>query len=461
MWHIETPSLEWDVLRGHMSGEDIPTAFDLSSIWNLSDQELLSKVEAVLRVKLSEYSSIVMLNRLFWEALKYLKEELFYTDKEIGKMKETIFHTSDDVIQFLRKTKTHRGMMYCVITKVSQAIHNSYSQFNQRVKIVKEKTEWVIQDKLLLPLRVEKINQDEIRGTEFIEEGNGKIMKIPYKIKRRIKSDASSTSKEIRDPKCFTIDKASDLYGMTFEVYSKDHILPLMQYISGFVFKKADFEVKNDKGMFTQDEIEDSLLLRDEFKAKILQWTKKRDKPESGDVQDIKLVSPLEKGKEIENMSLEIKFVLEENRNEEGLNMHGVYNYMKKISERIRLEWYVDHQYLEKVAEKFLENLENILHENSLRPEKDGDTALPYKEELFRALRDDQNAIPKNVRLRRNQHVISNIDKYLHEGLVSYFKSRFIPVYRGESQRQVYYTNKRALKMSKGWLGVKLTPLSL
>ncbi len=454
------PSLEWDVLRGHVTGEDIPTAFDLSNIWNLNDTELLKKVETVLWVSLSEQSSIDMLNRLFWEAIKYLKEELFYTDKEIGKIKETIFFSSDDVLNFLRKTKTSRGIINCVITKVSQAIYNSYSEFNMRVKTVKEKTQWVIEWKLLLPLRVEKINQDEIRGTEFIEEGNGKIMKIPYKIKRRIKSDASSTSKEIRDPKYFTIDKASDLYGMTFEVYSKDHILPLMQYISWFVFKRSDFEIKNDKGMFTQDEITHSLIIRDEFKTKILKGTKKRDKPESGDVQDIKLVSPFEKWKEIENLSLEIKFVLAENRNEEGLNMHGVYNYMKKISERIRLEWYVDHKYLELIARMFLENLENILYENSLRDEKEWDSILPYKEELFRALKDTENAIPKGVRLTRNKHVISNIDKYLLEGLVVYFKSRFIAVHRGDFKNHIYYTNKRALKMSEWGLWVKMTPLS-
>jgi len=42
-------------------------------------------------------------------------------------------------------------------------------------------------------------------------------------------------------------------------------------------------------------------------------------------VVDIKLVTPKDKGDEISNLSLEIKFIVSENQNENGLNMHGIY----------------------------------------------------------------------------------------------------------------------------------------
>jgi len=73
------------------------------------------------------------------------------------------------------------------------------------------------------------------------------MRKIHFKITKRLKSNNSLVSKEIRDPKYYTSDRNSDLYGATFEVEKKEDILPLMQVVAGVVFKKGDFIVKNDK----------------------------------------------------------------------------------------------------------------------------------------------------------------------------------------------------------------------
>ena len=44
------------------------------------------------------------------------------------------------------------------------------------------------------------------------------MRKIHFKITKRLKSNNSLVSKEIRDPKYYTSDRNSDLYGATFEV---------------------------------------------------------------------------------------------------------------------------------------------------------------------------------------------------------------------------------------------------
>ena len=145
-------------------------------------------------------------------------------------------------------------------------------------------------------------------------------------------------------------------------------------------------------------------------------------------------------------MNIEIKFVIRENRNEKGLNMHWVYNYAKKIKERIRLEWFITHDYIELIASKFVENLTDLLASNVWREEEEGDDISPYKKELFRDLR-DKKFLRESLKLR-NPHVKCRVDMYLREGLVSYFKSTLTPVNVNE-WKKIYYTNKRAIKVSE------------
>lgn len=455
----------WDVLRWSYVGENAPTSFDVLSIGDLDDAEL----EKFLRDNLwSDWEWEICFekfNRIFQKVINYLGDELFYTKPELQRFKRRKISDINALKNFLRETQEKKGKMNCVIAKVFQAFFDSDEEFNKRVKEVKDKTQWVIDGKLLKPLRILQSNDDEYIWEEYYEFGLWKIKKIPYRLKKRVKSTHSAVSKEIRDPKYFTIEKTSDLHGLTFEIESREDILPLMQRVAWYVFKNGVYEVKNDKGMFSIDEIEKNPDIDEDFKARAAVWTQERDKPESGDVVDIKLISPKDKNNATRNMNIEIKFTVVKNRNENGLNMHGIYNYMKKISERIRLEGFVSYNYVSLIAEKFVEKIPSLLVENVWRPEEEWGSSYPYKKELFSALKNGNFLEPDawvsvaNFDLRNN-HIKSHIDEYLHKWITQYFLSKLTPVYINGGKK-IYYTNSRALKMSESWLGARMERVQL
>lgn len=453
-------SLVWDVLRWEYSWDVDPTSFDVPDMWDLSDEEIWKYIQERLKEDLSDSESFEKFTRIYSKVLKYLENELFYTEKELKRFKRKEFSDISDVVCFLKETQNKNWRMNCVIAKVFQAFYDADAEFNERVLEVREKTQWVIDGKLILPLRISQSNDDELVWEEIFEYERWSYRKIPYKIKKRLKSTESSVSKEIRDPKYFTIDRTSDLHGLTFEVERKEDILPLMEMVSWYVFKKWEFEVKNDKGMFSFQEVEENTEISEGFKARIALGTKERDKPESGDVVDIKLVTPSKKWSDTRNMNMEIKFTVVKNRNEKGLNMHGVYNYIKKISERIRLEWFVSFEYIDLVAKRFVDNIPELLAENVGRPEREWDDPYPYKAELFNELKRKKLIHPdvwhseENFTLR-NRHVKSHIDGRLVTWIRNYFLSKLISV-NVNGWNNIHYTNSRALKMSENGIGVNM-----
>lgn len=437
----------WDVLRWSIVGDWAPTPFDLPNIWDLTDAEIEEYIRRKIKDDLSDPATFEKLTRVFQKSIRYLEEELFYTKSELTRLKkQQPFRDISDLIYFLRRTTSSTGRMNCVIAKVFQSFYDCDEEFNERIREIKEKTQWVIDERLMRPLRVLKVWEDEYSGVEVFRWENWQYREIPFKLKKRVKSTNSTVSKEIRDPKYFSIERTSDLHGLTFEVERKEDILPLMQMVAGYVFKKWEYEVKNDKGMFSYEEVEADTEISEEFKARVALWIDDRDKPESWDVQDIKLVTPKNKGEGIQNMNIEIKFTVVKNQNENGLNMHGVYNYAKKLKERIRLEWFVSHQYIDRVVDNFLENIWDLLASNVWRDEWEWDDTYPYKRELFNDLK-SKNFIDASLNLR-SSHVKSNIDRYLKQWLIQYYKSTLTPV-TVNGWKKIYYTNKRGLEMSE------------
>ncbi len=434
----------------------IASSFDIYNIGEISDDEIIELIEKQLGLSLSDDRSYEKINRLFQKTISYLKDELFYTDTEIGRAWKNTFKTQEDVIWFFRNTKKSKWLINCVILKLIQAINDSYSEFNERVRIVKEKTSNVIDNKLIRGLVIEDTgNEDYMEWKAFIEINPWIASPIPFKLIKRLKSDISSASKEIRKPQYHTIDRTSDLYGATFKVKNKDDILPLLEYVAWLIFKRWEFVIKNDTNLFWEDDICVLNTIRDDTKEKIIDGTKKRDEEWSWTIQNIKISSPYYKDDSINNLNLEIKFELDEGSNENGTNMHGVYSYMKKILERIRLEGYVSLGYLEVVATKFMTNIEDIMKKSIWRENKD---IWEYKKELFRDLK-EQGCMRVKWDLR-NKHVSANIDKYIINGLVEYFKMKLIPIHRNNGKK-ILYTNKRALKLSKKGIGPIMKELTL
>jgi hypothetical protein len=427
---------EWDVLRWIHSWI---TPFDISSLWNLTDEEIINKIENNLRLSLDDPAVYDKINKIYKKVLSYMTEALFIK--------------KDDILKFLKDTRRPRWVLNCVVAKLFQAFNDADEDFNERVRFVKEKTSQVIDRKLIPPLQIKKSDWDTLVWETFIEIKNGVYRKIPFTIKKRVKSTYSSVSKEVRDPKYFTADSISDWFWASIEVEKKEDILPLIHMVASYIFKRWEYEVKNDKWMFSENEIIATNEVSDSFKDILLKWTIWRNKPESWDVCDIKLITPVEKWKDINNMSLEIKFVIQKNHYETWLNMHGVYNYMKKISERIRLEWYVSTGYIELVAYKFMEHLPHLLYTNTWRKEKEWDSIEDYKFEIFNELKEKWFIL--SWLESNNPHVKANIDDYILSWLIWYFKSKLIPVKRRD-MKEHFYTNKRWLQVSQwgeNWIG--------
>lgn len=422
------------------------TPLDLDSIWpDTSAKEIDTLIHTYISLPDSMEEKIEYINRLYKRSLQFLKARLLYTPKEIWALNDFQFNSWEDVRRFLLDTKAIKGKIKCTIVKCMLTMNDWAEEFNERITEVKEKTARVVENKLTKPLQIleESENGNYIRGRVSL---SGRI--IDFNIRRRAKSDDSRVEKEIKDPDYHTVEHLSDNYWVTFEVANKDDIPLLMQYVALVTFKKGKFWIKN-KDLFTYEDIESLEGMNPEFKGRLLGALKEdkdkdnnRKKETPPEYRDIKLVTPLYKDDEVNNLSLEIKFVVWWNINESWLQMHWVYAQFKKILQRIRLEQFVRPDYIERVVDDFLENLQSILDNNINRENKD---LYTYKKELFNGLK-REGFIPSDMVLT-NSHVKANIDTYLRLWLMGYYKGLLTSAKLNSKGRDVY-TNSRSVKIS-------------
>ena len=134
-------------------------------------------------------------------------------------------------------------------------------------------------------------------------------------------------------------------------------------------------------------------------------------------------------------------------QNEKWLWMKGVYDYLWRIKERIRDEQYVSSEYIELVVDKFMENLQKSLNDAINRKDKNIER---YKTELFQALRDEAEKIPKNKKLN-NPSIKARRDELIKEALVNYYKDllRPVKVWWNSKWRKTRYTTSRWVEISK------------
>lgn len=304
-------------------------------IWGLKTWKFdRSKAETELEV-FETKQVIDLMNHLFDEAITYLRDNLYYTEKELKQVVWYEFNNFDDVLDFLQHSNRPRWKIFCTVAKQVLAILEWSSLYNERIEEIKNKTHDVIEWKLKGPLQIDEETEDEIRWSVYTHGRN-----ISFVMKNRAKTDKSNISKWTRDPKYLTWSYLSDLYWVTFEIEHRKDIPYFMDFVASKVFKRGIFEIKN-KGLLGKKIIEECEGLNWDFQRKLIDSVDKEDKKEgsSPEYEDIKLMTPLYKDDEARNLSLEIKFVLSGNINERGLQMQWVYWYFKKISERIRLEW--------------------------------------------------------------------------------------------------------------------------
>lgn len=448
----------WSVIKNvagkWISLDDSPSVLDLDSVWDATETELKTVLVRFLRDfkewtidkrTIKEFNfdeAIDIINSIYRYSINYLKAELFYTDEELRGLEAKVFQNIDEVIQFLEETNRPRWGIYCTIAKMFLSVCDGHELFNDRIQVVKQKTEKVIENKLKSPLQIEEEREDELLWSVYTHGRN-----INFIIRKRVKSNESNISKGIRDPNYLTSWYLSDLYGVTFEVENKDDIPYLMEFIAWKVFKKWVYEIKN-KGMLSKSDIEEIDNLDPVFKQKLLDNLEIKKKDDSwSDYSDIKLYTPLFKDDSEKNLSLEIKFVVNKNINEKWLQLQSVYGYFKKVSERIRLDGFVKPEYLETVAREFLWNLQGSLDDNLWRNDKD---LASYKMELAQELREKWFLL-WTIDFR-NLDTKSRLDEYLLTWLVSYYKSKLTAINKWKNSNKLYYTKERNMKMSELWV---------
>lgn len=388
---------------------------------------------------LNENDQIKYINRLYQSSIIYLQNELFYTKQDLWKLSTHTFKNWNDIVSFVQDTQKIKWKSKCSILKCMYITHDASDEFNQRIRQIKDKTHAVLERKLKSPLQILEENEDgDIRWVVSLQ---WEI--IDFTLRKREKSNNSNISKSIRESKYNSIEKTSDQYWLTFSDIDEKMIPALMEYISQIVFKKWIYDVKNQE-VVTKKDVQQDRYISNDFKVKLLGAIEGEKKEETAkNYRVIKLITPLYKDDKTQNLSLEIKFEPKESRNETGIQMQWVYAYMRKISERIRLEQYVKPEYIENIVGMFIENLENTLESNINRENKD---LHDYKVELFHDLKKSGHILTSYD--LRNKHTKSQLNNLLHIGLTSYYKSK-LRTTQINGTGKTYYTNSRNLDISK------------
>lgn len=423
-----------------VNGETI-SIIDFPDIWDLSDEEIENLILQKTNINLDAPKAIGKFNDIFDVSLEYLQTELHYSlSKALKKQVWKRFSNKEDIINFFKATKNPKGVINCIIARIWYGIHQVL--FNERVTEIREKTRAVYERKLKASLQINHSWDGIYKWQVELSIWDGKKRVIHFSMTERGKTPFAVVWKWTRDPDYLSIEAIGDLYGFTFTLEHKDDVPVFMQLISGLVFKRGIFEIKN-KGLLDKDKIEENSEIRDDFKKRMIpaiDWEKKEESAD--EYQDVKIVSPRWSDDRTKNLSLEIKFTIAENTNETGLSMQWVYAYMRKIKESIRLDQTVTKSYIEEVIQEFISNLPKILLENINRINTNVEE---YKRELFLDLRDKWYLDEK---LDYNQHTKANIDRYLHEWIYKYFISK-LERETDSPKANAVFTNKRSKKVRK------------
>lgn len=445
---LEREILWDDIYRDEEMGEII-TPIDLSGLkWAYCDDELNTLIQMYGNLPEDEEEALLLLNELFQKAVKYLKEHLFYEDYEFGHVLKTNFRSLKNFYDFLRGTKNKKWKIKCTIVKHMLSIYDTSEKYNPRIAEITEKTSRLVENKLkngAVQIIEESDEWDFLKGVVCI---NGKP--IFFNMVPRVKSETSRIQKEINDPNYHTIERLGDNYGLTFELEKKEDIPIFMDYIAKHTFKKGIYDVKS-RWIISKEEIEThpdiSEVLRKRWKDA---EAKREDGREDGkkdetpeDLQDVRLVTSMFKDDRTHNLSLEMRFIVKWNVNENGIVMHDVMWYFKKLKSRIRSETFINPEYIERISKQFMSDLPTLLKKNKLRENKDPDV---YKRELFSDLKKN-GFISSRYKLSMTETKV-RLDDIITEGLIWYYKSLLKPITVNERWK-TKYTLWRNVKLSE------------
>ncbi|MCH8518220.1 hypothetical protein LAT59_00440 [Candidatus Gracilibacteria bacterium] len=446
-------------------GEKIKISLlDLENIGNLSDDEISEMLREILGITIQSSKGIELVNELAKRSLKYLKEELFYTDQELRGLGNIHFNTSKDIIDFFKGTRKAQGLKKCMLAKVGMLFQEG---IGHHVEEKRKKTVDVLEKKVIrnlediaksssLGLEIDGIMEDfsqtgktTFTGSIFAEGVPGEGKKIMFQVEVREKSLESTISKALREKDYINQGDIMDLLGIRITTKNKEDKLILMNLISQLAFKYGEYRIKNKFGI-TENDLEILLQESEYFKnnssislfiKRLEESFSKVEKRASTALKysDIKLV-PVGEGNKL---SFEILFLDEGHTNNIGLAHHMPFMYRRKIGERIRLEGYIKKEGVIKLSCLLVEDISKSSR-NSLG-------GVSPTELMKQILKDIYDEIPDKIgtfSLKDYTSIESmkkqELEYELKRVLPKYYISKLIPFKdsKGNTSKKSKYTNK-------------------
>lgn len=343
-------------------GEEVKISLlDLSSIWDLSDDEISEMLYSILWHRIQSPEWIAIINKLANRAYWYLKTTLLYTDQELRWIWNLDFSSSAEVIKFFKKTNQSQWLQKCMLAKIWLLLREGvwYDVEEKRKKTIDVLEKKVItnlediakQSSLWFESDIMDTFKDEwkaeFEGSCFFENyDSNNSKKITFKVEFREKTLESTISKSLREKDYVNQWDIMDLLGIRITTKSKEDKVLLMSFISQLAFKYWEYRIKN-KRWISPDDLEEILAESDYFTEnegtrvfiekleESFHIFEKRASTASG-YSDVKIV-PDGDGK----LSFEIMFFDEGHKNDMWLAHHKPFEFRRKIADRIRLEWYI------------------------------------------------------------------------------------------------------------------------
>gem|GEM_PF-1688056 len=223
-----------------------------------------------------------------------------------------------------------------------------------------------------LPLQERKQYREDIDKKINTLSQKGKI--IHFSVASRSKSMDSILGKSLFSIGYANIENFKDRIGVTFSLKDKDELLSLMYHVyNTFALQKKDII---SKGLITQKDIDlfiqqhhipkdsdfitriSQSIVDEQEKQETNKKNKKNNTAEN--YQDIKVTgfSNISYQDYTYTLGTEIKFVLENTKNEDGFSFHGIYDITKRLTELSRLEGYISYKDIVHYLDSFFQNLD-------------------------------------------------------------------------------------------------------
>lgn len=361
------------------------------------------------------------------------------------------FSSVKDIRTFLNATGEWRLWIYrCELVKLflSYARTNTETSYAQ-IKHIHKQINWQVFKPFSITSE-ESIPGSPIMDSKFSWEFHG----TNFSGYARYKSLSSIIWKEVANSDYNSLSDFKDLHGYTFECKDTHDILLIFQqfYLSGIL---KDMEIDN-KNLITEEDVLNHQGLDKEFKELLL-WEIKKNKHKtqekqikkgnSQNYQEIKIrwtsryTDPQNPDSQHKYTWVEVKFQLNDNKNEYGTSFHGVLEIKKRLRELTRLSTMLRLKDIVNFVNNFFEVLEEEL---ALKWKTLGE----YIPELIKDFQEEWILWP-DIKYGNEDE---EIPQELYMWLFKYLEKDLVRVKKNKKSQKWYYVHNTYLNKAKAWI---------